>query len=60
MLFAFQSAVHNERFQLNYSRFNSIQLKTIITTKVYFSCRKNLRVILFTGLTLRTETNDNH
>ena len=23
-----------------YSRFNSIQLKTIITTKVYFSCRK--------------------
>jgi len=26
-MFVFQSALHNERFQLNYSRFNSTQLK---------------------------------
>ena len=57
--------VHNERFQLNYSRFNSTFRKTIITTEVlsFLSVEKNIdhfHLISFTGLTLRTETNDNH
>ena len=60
---AFKSAVHNESFQLNIHDSTQPNRKTILTTKVKSFLQKKTHhfcLISFTGLTLRSETNDNH